>query len=110
MKEGYHEKKKEMEEGYHDKMEEGAHDKMEEGAHDKDKMEEGHMSSPVMRKGLRGDDALAALEMSAKSTAIGLGETKSVASALSGVLISPSSKEIFITLDIILSFYLIFMI
>ena len=57
MKEGYHEKKKEMEEGYHDKMEEGAHDKMEEGAHDKDKMEEGHMSSPVMRKGLRGDDA-----------------------------------------------------
>ena len=34
------EKKKEMEEGYHDKMEEGAHDKMEEGAHDKDKMEE----------------------------------------------------------------------
>ena len=57
MKEGYHEKKKEMEEGYHDKMEEGAHDKMEEGAHDEDKMEEGHMSSPVMRKGLRGDDA-----------------------------------------------------
>jgi colicin import membrane protein len=56
MKEGYHEKKKEMEEGYHDKMEEGAHDKMEEGAHDKDKMEEGHMSSPIMRKGLRGDD------------------------------------------------------
>ena len=49
MKEGYHEKKKEMEEGYHDKMEEGAHDE--------DKMEEGHMSSPVMRKGLRGDDA-----------------------------------------------------
>ena len=47
MKEGYHEKKKEMEEGYHDKMEEGAHDKM----------EEGDMSSPVMRKGLRGDDA-----------------------------------------------------
>lgn len=57
MKEGYHEKKKEMEEGYHDKMEEGAHDKMEEGAHDKDEMEEGHMSSPVMRNGLRGDDA-----------------------------------------------------
>lgn len=40
----------------------------------------------ITSAGLRGDDALAALEMSAKSTAIGLGETKSVASALSGVL------------------------
>lgn len=36
--------------------------------------------------GLRGDDALKALEMAAKASAVGLGETKAIAGALSGVL------------------------
>lgn len=40
----------------------------------------------ITSAGLRGDAALQALEMSAKASAIGLGETKSVASALSGVM------------------------
>ncbi len=40
----------------------------------------------ITSAGLRGDAALEALEMSAKASAIGLGETKSVASALSGVM------------------------
>tara|TARA_R100000734_G_scaffold17945_1_gene14453 strand:- start:562 stop:3117 length:2556 start_codon:yes stop_codon:yes gene_type:complete len=40
----------------------------------------------ITSAGLRGDAALQALEMSAKASAIGLGDTKSVASALSGVM------------------------
>ena len=40
----------------------------------------------ITSAGLRGEDALSTLEMSAKASAIGLGETKAVAGALSGVM------------------------